>query len=369
MENGIWYLFNKFLNGAKSMKRKNGKIELLRFLFALAIMAFHYPTFFKITETAQIGVEFFYIIMGVFLAQKIATKEKQEEDIATSTMKYIISKAKSFYVYFIPAFVIKTIIMAVSEDMGILSVLDRLVISIPQLLFLNSLGFHTDTYAGAIYVPASWFLSSALIGLAIVYPLAKQNWKLFVGLIAPLVICFSAGYLYMNFGTILVHYNFVNGINVALLRTIMDLAIGCICYEAAQRIKEKIAKNKIAAGLEVVLYAIVFASIFATTPATVEIPILICMAVAVTLTICKMEEPSFFDRTVFYFLGKVSVPLYLLHCLVMQAMLLVFDDIRNWSMFAVFAVISVVGAMLAVVISSLVRKSYNTIKRKRFQGL
>lgn len=337
------------------MKRKNGKIEFLRFLFALAIMAFHYPAFFKITETAQIGVEFFYIIMGVFLAQKVATEPK-EEDLAKATGKYILSKAKSFYVYFIPAFIIKTVITMISENLSFLSVLDRLVISVPQLLFLNSLGFHPDTYAGAIYVPASWFLSSALIGLGLVYPVAKQNWKLFAGWIAPVVVCFSAGYLYMNFGTILVHYNFVNGINVALLRTIMDLAIGCICYEAAQRIKEKTKRHKLLFVAEGILYTIVFGSIFAKTPSTVEIPVLTGMAVAVTLTICKMEDKSFFDRRVFYFLGKVSVPLYLLHCLVIQAMLLVWDDIRNWPMFALFVVISVGGAMVVSVLAEKVKK-------------
>ena len=80
-------------------KRKNGKIEFLRFMFALVIMVFHYPTFFKITETAQIGVEFFYIVMGVFMAQKISDESEMNKNIADATMKYIVAKAKSFYKY------------------------------------------------------------------------------------------------------------------------------------------------------------------------------------------------------------------------------------------------------------------------------
>lgn len=331
------------------MKRKNGKIEFLRFLFALIIMIFHYPTFFKITEKAQIGVEFFYIIMGVFLGQKIAVSPKKEDDIAKSTMMYIIAKAKNFYIYFIPAFILKTIITIFSDNLDFFSVLDRLVISLPQLLFMNSLGFHPDTYAGAIYVPASWFLSSALICLGIIYPIARQNWKLFAGLIAPLIVCFSASYLYINFGTILVHYNFINGINVALLRTIMDISLGCICYEVAQKIKGKVLNNKLLNVIEYLLYIIVFVSIFTVSPSTVEIPILFCLAAAVTLTICKIEKKTFFDRALFYFLGKVSVPLYLLHCLVIQGMLLAFEDIRNLSMFIGFSIISIMGAVFAVV--------------------
>jgi len=349
MKYGIILL--NFLNGAKNMNRKSGKIEFLRFLFAICIMLFHYPTFFKITEKAQIGVEFFYIIMGVFLGKKITLVPHREEDIAKSTITYIMAKAKSFYVYFIPAFILKTIITVLSDNLGLFSVLDRLIISLPQLLFLNSFGFHPDTYAGAIYVPASWFLSSALIGLAIIYPIAKQYWKSFVRLIAPLLICFSTAYLYINFGTIFVHYNFVNGINVALLRTIMDLSIGCICYEISQEIKEKASKYKTIDSIECFLYIIVFASIFTTSPSTVEIPVLICLSVAITLTISKMEKKSFFDRTIFYFLGKVSVPLYLFHCLVIQGMLLVFEDIRTWPMFMGFVMISIIGAISAVILA------------------
>lgn len=344
------------------MKRKSGKIEFLRFLFAVTIMMFHYPTFFKMTETAQIGVEFFYIIMGVFMGQKIAAQPEKEEDIAKATMKYVFSKAKSFYVYFIPAFFIKTMITIVSEDLGVFSILDRVVISIPQLLFLNSLGFHPDTYGGAIYVPASWFLSSALIGLAIIYPIARQKWKLFVGWIAPVVACFSAGFLYINFGTIFVHYNFMNGVNVALLRTVMDLAIGCICFDVAQKIKDNVSQRKSLAVVEWILYIVVFASVFAKTPPTVEIPMLICLAVAVTLTISKMEKKSIFDRSLFYFLGKVSVPLYLLHCLVIQGMLLKFEDIRSWSMFTMFVVISIFGAMLAVVVVEKIKNNTQSVK-------
>lgn len=326
--------------------RKSGEIEFLRFMFALAIMIFHYPAFIDISETAQIGVEFFYIIMGVFMAQKIAAESEKDKDIAMATLKYVVAKAKGFYKYFIPAFVVKTILTAISENLSVLSILDRVVISIPQLLFLNSLGFHPDTYAGAIYVPASWFLSSALICLFIIYPIARQNWKVFVGIISPIIVCFSAAYLYLNFGTILVHYNFKNGINVALLRTVMDLAIGCMCFEISQRIKVKMLNNKMTGVAEGILYLIVFLSIVNATPATVEIPILICLAVAVTITISKLEKPTVFDNKFFFFLGKISVPLYLLHCLVIQSMLLMFDNIQNWPMFISYVLISIIGAAL-----------------------
>lgn len=330
--------------------RKNGKIELLRFVFAVIIMIFHYPGFLELTPTAQIGVEFFYIIMGIFMAQKIVHTPLTDEPISVSTIKYILAKAKSFYVYFLPAFLIKTIITAISERMGVFSVLDRIVIAIPQLLFLNSFGFHPDTYDGAIYVPASWFLSSALIGLLIIYPLAKHNWQRFVNILAPLIVCFSAAYLYLNFGTILVHYNFKNGINVALLRTLMDLSLGCICFEVSQKTGNKILNSKMLGVIECSLYFIVLFSTVAQTPTTVEFPMLICLAIAVTITISQTQKNSFFNKKFFYFLGKLSFPLYMIHCLVIQSMLLIWPTIQSWPLFVLFILISLLSSMLSVYI-------------------
>ena len=234
--------------------------------------------------------------------------------------------------------------------MSFLSVLDRIVISIPQLLFLNSFGFHPDTYDGAIYVPASWFLSSALIGLLIIYPLAKHNWQRFVNILAPLVVCFSAAYLYLNFGTILVHYDFKNGINVALLRTLMDLSLGCICFEISQKIGSKLSDHKIAKIIECSLYLIVLFSTMVYTPTTVEFPMLICLAIAVTITISQTQKNSFFNKKFFYFLGKLSFPLYMIHCLVIQAMLLIWPTIQSWPLFVLFILISLLSSMLSIYI-------------------
>lgn len=335
--------------------RKNGKIELLRFVFAIIIMVFHYPGFLELTPTAQIGVEFFYIIMGIFMAQKIVNSPPTDEPISVSTIKYVLAKAKSFYVYFIPAFIIKTIITAIGEHMSFLSVLDRIVISIPQLLFLNSFGFHPDTYDGAIYVPASWFLSSALIGLLIIYPLAKHNWQRFVNILAPLVVCFSAAYLYLNFGTILVHYDFKNGINVALLRTLMDLSLGCICFEISQKIGSKLSDHKIAKIIECSLYLIVLFSTMVYTPTTVEFPMIICLAIAVTITISQMHKNSFFNNKFFYLLGRLSFPLYMIHCLVIQSMLLIWPTIQSWPLFVLFMLISLLSSVLSIYIYKKIR--------------
>lgn len=341
--------------------RKNGTIELLRFLFAIGIMAFHYPFDSGITETAQIGVEFFYIIMGIFMAQKIASYSGDSNMLSTG--EYIIKKILSFYKYFIPAFIIEAVIMAINEEMSLFSILDRIVISIPQLLFLNSLGFHSDTYGGAIYVPASWFSSSAVIGLLIIFPMAKKNWNTFVEVIAPIIIGFSAGYLYLNFGTIFVHYNFIGGVNVALLRTFMDLSLGCMAFVIATKIEGISKNNKTIKILEWLLYVVVFMSIVCETPRTVEIPMLFCLTVAVALTMSTTNNSSFFNNQLSYYLGRLSAPLYLLHYTVIQGMMLVFDNINTADKFILFNVVAVALSMLCMYVIEHIEKKWKSRKK------
>ena len=126
----------------------------------------------------------------------------------------------------------------------------------------------------------------------------------------------------------------------------MDLVIGCMCYEISQSLKEKMKVTKICSWIECVLYLIIFWAIFIDSPATIEIPLLICLAVAVIITISEKNAITIWDNKVSYFLGKISMPLYLLHCLVIQSMLLIFDNIQNWAMFALFVGISISGAIL-----------------------
>lgn len=60
----------------EKIKKRNGNIEILRFLFCIGIVLFHA----WVNPRGFIGVEFFFIVTGFFLAKKGGyTKEERRE--------------------------------------------------------------------------------------------------------------------------------------------------------------------------------------------------------------------------------------------------------------------------------------------------
>ena len=88
-------------------KKRNGEIDLLRFIFSSMIVIHHYNASFNfnILENGYIAVEFFFLLSGYLMAQsayKITSKKDKLEssEIADSTWSFIIKKVKAFYPYY-----------------------------------------------------------------------------------------------------------------------------------------------------------------------------------------------------------------------------------------------------------------------------
>ena len=84
--------------------RRNGKIEILRFVFCVLVLLFHaeglvpggvkLPGFFSFFENGAIGVEFFFIVSGFFMA-KSALKSPADEKLGSETISFMSKKITS----------------------------------------------------------------------------------------------------------------------------------------------------------------------------------------------------------------------------------------------------------------------------------
>lgn len=70
------------------MKKRNGSIELYRFLFALVIMVRHIKPLFvsngynRLFGRGALGVEFFFIVSGYLMAKNAAARQGANENTA-----------------------------------------------------------------------------------------------------------------------------------------------------------------------------------------------------------------------------------------------------------------------------------------------
>lgn len=140
--------------------KKNGEIELLRFVFAMIIVIFHFEFNygFGIFTQGRIGVEFFFLVTGVLMAKTTEKVHIESHSIPNQTYAFILKKIKSFYPCFIVVFVLRCILeLLVLDKIPIAVVCRKVLLSIPGLLLFKMNGI---SYEECIDVGGDWFLSA-----------------------------------------------------------------------------------------------------------------------------------------------------------------------------------------------------------------
>ena len=113
------------MKGAKmnaSGTGKNGRIELLRFVFALFILFFHihkrFATeagdaglFFRFFHHGYIGVEFFFLVSGFLLAAAASRQiGKENGSIGAETVRVTFSRIKKVFPYHLFALIVTMVV-------------------------------------------------------------------------------------------------------------------------------------------------------------------------------------------------------------------------------------------------------------------
>ena len=151
--------------------------------------------------------------------------------------------------------------------------------------------------------------------MLIIYPILKKNYIMFVRVIAPIISIFAIGWLYQNasmLGGVSVWYSVVYR---GFIRGFAEICLGTVCFEISQNIQKRKFNNiqKTLFGLfELIVWISAFTLIMFTVPKTYQFYILILLALGITLTFSGVSFGNrIFNNKFFYFLGKISLPLYL----------------------------------------------------------
>lgn len=129
---------------SNSVCKRNGLIELCRFIFAMCIVC-HHALFLSNPEHiplsgGYIAVEFFFILTGFFMC-KDALKKPAEHGGMTESLK----RLKTIYPYFFVSWGTSFIISHIyNKCYGIGAILRDFLRGIPQLLFLSMPGLGGD---------------------------------------------------------------------------------------------------------------------------------------------------------------------------------------------------------------------------------
>lgn len=224
------------------MQKQNGQkrcpeIDIWKFIFAFVIVAHHSSYLPVEADTTyfhggSIGVEFFFVVSGFFLAQS-ASHVIEYKDLAKETVEFTVRKIKSFFPYMIWAFLISLVCKTISSGGGFIKLVKNGIAGLPELLLLEASGLDQKSFND----PA-WYLSAMVLSVVVLYPLILRYGKFAKQVICPLLSAFLLGYLLQKYG----HFRnppLLDGLFLkGMLRGLGEMSFGVVCYEVCQYLKK-----------------------------------------------------------------------------------------------------------------------------------
>ena len=297
-------------------KKHNGVVSIWKFIFALPILLHHFYAINDVTgEKHQlficgaIAVDFFFIVSGCLLAKKVASEERRQDDrpLYLATKDFMFGKIKGFYPYLLFSFLIFLGISLILHNRTPRELLGGFVdLTLLQMAGLPNLGF----------VGGAWFLSSMIIGMLVIYPLAKKYKKNFSWVIAPLIVIFVGGYMIKTAPSLRDAKAWIIFTTVGNAKAIFELAAGCIVYEISEWLKTisftKIGKFTLSLIGTLSLAFVISVNLLKNDVRSFDWLFIMCLMLGVSIAFS--EQTLFFnlaDNRLFFFLEKVSAPLFL----------------------------------------------------------
>lgn len=299
----------------KVTKKHNGVISFWKFMFCLMIVVFHGKLFAKNMEGTvliggSIGTEFFFIVSG-YLMTKSALKKKSDSDesLGKETFKYMWRKYKNFIPYTLVTGIIGLIIFNMYVDISPI----KNISSIFEILLIRMNGIRCL----CVNIP-TWYISSMLLCMLILYPLIRKYKESYIYIIAPLIVLFGVGYMIQNYGHLRGPGTWMGLTFKGNLRALSELALGSIVYILAEKIKNinftKLGKIIITLA-EIGSFILIFViSHFMQLTFDHDGILLIIITIGITLAFSeKTLEYNLLCNKFSYWLERVSLTLYMIH--------------------------------------------------------
>ncbi len=307
-----------------SKSKKNGRVELLRFLFAIAILFFHIHKRFAVNGNigigntgvyffnhGYIGVEFFFLVSGYLLAAgAYAKREVSTEFIGTETAQMMWKKIKNIFPYHLFAMILVVIVNGYFLYDTAKERIYYAVDSWASLFFLQVFGFDSS-WANKL----TWYLDVWLMVTFIFYYFLRKHYDVFVKIACPLIAMFVLGYMAHEYNSLAGIDGWTGHFYKCFLRGLAEMALGCSAYSLTRQLnKINFTKaGKVILGIvEFVCYLLVFRYAVTGIDTKYSFTALLIMCLGLILTFSDVNpHHEIFDKPVFSWFGKMSLLIYL----------------------------------------------------------
>lgn len=345
-----------------NLQSRNGEIELLRLIFCISVVFHHLSSHFNLNAfyRGSFGVEFFFIVSGFFMAK--SAEKIIDDNYTANTLQFIKKKIITFLPYYLGAVLINFIVLKIFiEQTNIEYIIVHSIKLIPELMFLQMGGFTTESQ---LNIPAVWYLSSMLLAMLVLFPLAIKFKKSY-GIIFLIISIFGLGYIVKEYGAVVAFRTTDIGLCYhGMLRGLCEVALGAACYQICKTMSAcHSPKRKILLTiLKYLGYIFVCVFSFSNFKSTYE-PIAL-----IILTICLILTNSTSTYNVPYnkfigFCGKLSLPLYLFHSIVFRCITALYgNQNKSVSFLSITLIVVFISSILFMFIIDIIMKMIHNNK-------
>ncbi|MCM1545372.1 MAG: acyltransferase [Ruminococcus sp.] len=307
-------------------KARNGRIEFYRFVFCMIVLLFHINKYIlkipandslnvSFFDHGAVGVEFFFILSGYFMAASVYKQRTLKPETvgsfsANEALLFMKKKYMGIFPQHMVAFALTVIVVAAVDGYTIKKFLLYLIDSVPNFFLVQMTGIN---YTSPNHV--EWYISCMLIAMAVLYPVLRKYYDSFTRYVAPLLAILLIGHMVYT-------THKLSGVSTwygvgykSLLRAVAEIALGTTAFELSRYMRSKRYVHKWQAAFTVaevgclaltVLYSV---SDFSSKYEIYSVPLIF-----VIITICLSGQSlghRMFNNKVAYFLGRLSLPIYL----------------------------------------------------------
>lgn len=294
-------------------KGRNGGIELLRFIFCMGIVLLHGGFG---CGSAYLGVEFFFLISGAFMARSLSGSQAAAQGESPSvtcraSIGYLLKRVGAVFPYFLLSTGIATAIKIVSRGELVSSVAG----AASDLLFLQNYGFPVASATGVL-----WYLSAMFFAMWLLYPVMRRYYDVFTRYVAPMLFLLITGFLMQTYSTLEVPDEWFGVLNTGFLRAVAAMSLGAVAHVGSEylaRLMKSSAKVRGGATvLEVLLWggAVLYMAVWDSEQNMGDGLIVMAMGVAAAVALSGQSLLSGkLDHPLTAFLGKASTVLFMNH--------------------------------------------------------
>lgn len=208
------------------MKRRNGEIDILRAVFVIIILIYHYHEIYQRSANyftrGYLGVEFFFLVSGYYLAWNA---QRRNTNVTNATVHYVFDKLLSIIPTYVVSLFVLCGVLIINKRIGVYSLFIELL-KVP----FNFSRFLTGAGSNILYLAPEWYLSVWIGVSALLYPLLICRYRnvFKYGMYVLCVIGFS--YNYVTFGMIS-NNDAYTVIRPELIRGFSEMVIGIAVYD------------------------------------------------------------------------------------------------------------------------------------------